>query len=520
MLIAGPLIIMSLFWWKGLHLTAKEFNPANFFAAFTAVSIIMYNGAVLHPHAGISKTLSKLPVSTGFIVRWFMVSSLVTAIASNVFVLAVYRYLTGIDWPFLTTSLTLAITVLLLQSAICSMNEFRWRLLVQWTAVAVIWTTWSITRHHSAMEGGIWEFTIWRDPTLLDWSFMAILIAGAYWSAISGFTRRRRGAFPDGIFSFSNASTFDESVQAVLQRPAPEFRGSEKSFQWFTFLDNRGISIFGMGASLCMILLFQIAVLIFPGNINAGAIAAVTSVATCIFAVILGMMVGAAYKHPQRDELSTFISTKPLGDFDMARIMLRNAAKSYLKNWVILVALGFSLPVFCYAFGLDNPLSMSIQHYIQNTENSGLIALGRLALAFAVGWSIVGIAAAAGWMGRPMLTSGIILGFVVVFLAHFVGSFLLPESIGDAFAAWTIPFAEVALLAAIGLAFVQAQRRQLIRWSTTLISAVVFAIGVAVCLSIPGPQPLESRCIAAALISLPLVPFAAAPLAIAWNRHR
>jgi hypothetical protein len=83
--------------------------------------------------------------------------------------------------------------------------------------------------------------------------------------------------------------------------------------------------------------------------------------------------------------------------------------------------------------------------------------------------------------------------------------------------------AGAAAVAGTAWAFVAARRRSLVDGVTTLAAAAMWAAGCTLgVMMLPMTQesPLVAYLLGAGFLALAVAPLAAAPLAVAWNRHR
>ena len=112
-------------------------------------------------------------------------------------------------------------------------------------------------------------------------------------------------------------------------------------------------------------------------------------------------------------------------------------------------------------------------------------------------------------------------GVILIFCLDLAARWLLPESTRTLLFQSLLATASALIIVGTLLTFHYARRRQLleIRRGRSLLMASLLLIPLAVWLA-PPDLPKVAYAVIVAFFALAILPFAAAPLAIAWNRHR
>lgn len=212
------------------------------------------------------------------------------------------------------------------------------------------------------------------------------------------------------------------------------------------------------------------------------------------------------------DQMGHFPATRPLTDLTMANCVLRNVARSVISAWLIwLVTL--LLVVFARAVSntvIEHPLSpAACWHWY-------------LPLTLVGTWVSMMITTLMTLTGRFVyLFSTLIVVVVLLVSMDIAAQLVLTEVSRNLLLRSLLVSADLLIVTGTLTAFFLARRRQLLEIKTQqhlLITAIGLLL-VTWCVT-PAGLPVLVYPTLLALLALALLPFAAAPLAIAWNRHR
>jgi len=192
------------------------------------------------------------------------------------------------------------------------------------------------------------------------------------------------------------------------------------------------------------------------------------------------------------------------------------AAASFMVGWYFMVGQGDAIPLDSYHTARRVVLELGYAH------TALLVAAG----IFVV-WGAMGLGASMTLMGRPWLLwvfwfAICSIGPALVALDTLHALNLIPFSVLPLVRSlpWTIG---MCCLIGTALAFFAARRRHLIALRTLCLGPALWLL-LCICVGsvwLPRDNPAPSAIVLAmGLLALPAAPLAAAPLALAWNRHR
>jgi hypothetical protein len=212
------------------------------------------------------------------------------------------------------------------------------------------------------------------------------------------------------------------------------------------------------------------------------------------------------------DQMGHFPATRPLTDLTMAKCVLRNAAKSVISAWLIwLVAL---LLVVFAAAGTNS--------VIQHPFSPASCWHWYLPLTLVGTWVAMMITTLMTLTGRFVyLLSALVAAFMLLVSADVAAQMVLMEDSRNLLIRSLLVAADLLIVTGTMTAFFLAHRRQLLE-TNTLRHLLISAAGLLLVIwwLTPAGLPLLVYATLLALLAMALLPFAAAPLAVAWNRHR
>lgn len=212
------------------------------------------------------------------------------------------------------------------------------------------------------------------------------------------------------------------------------------------------------------------------------------------------------------DQMGHFSATRPLTDLTMANCVLRNVARSVISAWLIwLVTL--LLVVFARAGSnsvIEYPFSpAACWHWY-------------LPLTLLGTWVSMMITTLMTLTGRFVYLFSTLIGVVVLLVSMDIAAQLVLTEVSRNLLLRSL-LVSVDLLIVTGTlsAFFLARRRQLLE-TNTLRRLLISAAGLLLVTwwVTPAGLPMPVYTTLLALLALALLPFAAAPLAVCWNRHR
>lgn len=369
--------------------------------------------------------------------------------------------------------------------------------------------------------------TYFTDPdtraAVLTW-VAAGLIPAAFLLARAGVARARRGDGPGWAWA-------DRPTEAA--RPAAEARGERTPFAsalraqvWYEGrLRGRGFA----GAVVGILAVLVAVAGLFEHASNRPGFAMVFVVIPPLIATFWGSMMGSPGESVRSTALTTFAATRPLGNAALVAAKLWAAARAAALAWAAVLA---TTAVWLAATDGYARWSEVWEGAVERNGRGSVV--GSCALAAAVlglgTWRALVANLWVGLTGRTWLVPA--HTFVTSLLAFqcFAGWATLSSDRARwaEFLDW-LPWAAAAavavkLLAAAGLLSVLVRRRELEAGAAAKLAgvwAVAAAALFAVLAWLVPPALVPTYALALGVVlALPLARLAAAPLALAWNRHR
>jgi len=210
--------------------------------------------------------------------------------------------------------------------------------------------------------------------------------------------------------------------------------------------------------------------------------------------------------------IGQFYATRPATTSQLAASIVRASAASLFMAWLV------------WALALAAAWATAVALSGQPLASSDLSEIHpRLVLAAVVGsWIILGTMISVSLTGRSKGIVQILLIAMLVFIGIMLGSkFMLSSSAQQQLYQVLAVFTGVACLVLTIATFTAAFRRGLIELATAWAALAAWAILViAAPLLLRQDFGLPAYTFTFGLLSFAVIPFAAAPLSLAWNRHR
>ena len=478
------------------------------------------------------------PISTWALVTWRLLPAMVT-VAFLYLVSAGCEYVAnGAVWPLLGPALFCATFVACMLAVVWLMTNTSVLQLIACCVVGVPLGVWLSARYR--LEGAPINLTIpgrmWSGPTAGELVTMGLLMVAAYLVAVYGVARDRRGDC-DGWYRLK--AWYARLADLVPTRRGPFHSPAAAQF-WFEW---RIKGLLSPGVAACCIAVCLVCYAF--GGIDADHSLEVLVVLTVMVppgaAFFVGLLLGHCNPSSLAIDIGVFRATRPVGNTAFAGVVLKTGMLSILITWAVCLA-GLLLAAGLFYVAGDGETAMrGWREIAESTQSAGLwsaaegfrigyVALlgGMLLLAV---WTALGLGACATLTGRSWLLLSLFFLAPVALIAFK----LLPTAMANlvkSSAPWIVG---VACLLGTAWTFVAARRRRLISPRGPWFAAgawVVLCAGLgwgcwtmlASAREAGGSKAmiLEPASIALwlGILALPLAPLAAAPLALAWNRHR
>lgn len=237
----------------------------------------------------------------------------------------------------------------------------------------------------------------------------------------------------------------------------------------------------------------------------------------------IGLVLGQTGKDKSIMEMRTFRATRPVTDRDMSRPLLKSAWREMLGVWgVVLVPVAVVLVILSNTRGGTNEIVMLWERHMSHAEIPAEIRVPLLLAGFIVlQWGLLGVGLSLGLFGRTAAIAGLIE-------VSFVSFFIITFTFHSPALAWLRP----AMLWTVGGGFlIVAQWIMFAGWRRGYvrfwIAALPLILGGVSLIAYPArhwngiiPVIIVVTFVAAVGFLLATLPFAAAPLALSYNRHR
>ena len=456
----------------------------------------------IYPH------LYARPISTRAMAAWLMATGVVTIAGTNLLFLLSYRFLLGANWPLLAPTLFFITFTLLAQCINWNLlKPTFFKVLAAFVVIpgAVVWFA---RRYH---PGGFNKpMQPWFSPSVEELATMLIASIVAVFWGLRGLSIARHESG-----GFSGANEPADIADDYVSRRVPRLATVPQALSWFFW--QRGLA-YSLGASgtvvLCMGFVYY-----FDKPLHGQVfetLAGVSFAIPTIICIMVGVALGLDLRHRVQFVLMPFLSTRPVTTRQLSRSLLWNAFKCTLMAWSILVA---GIVLYCTGFFRKAGLTELLAEL--RTSELGMAAIPlTLGGSFLASWTGLSWMAVLGWSGRQkvqMLGVFLIFGLPILFLV-FVQLALPPAwaKLLTAGGVW-LPAILIPLLTIDWT--VAAWRGELIS-RQTLHLLIVATICLVVFFEVLLPGPPAGKLLACLYSLASLLPIPAAPLMLAWNRHR
>jgi hypothetical protein len=357
------------------------------------------------------------------------------------------------------------------------------------------------------------------ETTLLG--LYGVILLAAFGLALVGVAHARRGNLPNWGALLPAAQRAARRAPGRLRRP---FASAERARLWFEWR-RHGV---GLPLAVGCLLALQLAFMLWlePQRQNAAQMGINALIFPLLVAPFFGMNLGwAGHRDSDRNEISPFLAAQPVTEAAWVAGKLRAAALSALAAWgLVLVA----VPVWWVAMDGSEVLGRAWDRLQLNfPEGKAVVLLGVAGVGLPLlTWRLLTDNLFVGLLGRRravhagLILTAVALTVLFALLAHWMENPRFGDGLRD-----FLPWLAGAKLLAAAWALRAVQRRGLLRSQTVaclLAAWLVIAAGLFACLWWLLPEGFASVRVLASVVVLlvPLARLAAAPLALAWNRHR
>ena len=498
-----PLLILGALKAKGALLVEDSAMILIHFT-FAQVMGMCFGASVLHA-AGAPSRLYVLPLSNRAIMLIQMVPATIMVIGQTALSIWILNLIFGLNWPLLGNALAFGMIFANFQSM---MNLFQKSALMlpAMTLTLTLESFWIKSRH-----GPIFSLPTqyWTTVTPTDWIVFAIVITLSYGIGIYAIHRNRCG----NDIQTKILVHLTNLIQELFGRTSRVFQNAIQAQSWYEWNLKGYVFPIIVGAVVSM----TPVVWLFSERKISGLLEAlrVEGWMMSVAAMVAGLILGNMGLSDATLGMGQFLGTKPLATVPWSRLLLRTAFQS-LYIGVLIWAAVFSLVWLGGKLaGESFPPELFTWWYFP--------AIGLAA------WAAMTFALCVSLTGRTIHMK--ILG------GAYCGWLIVMTTIGNMTEKWISELFFFCALSGFGIALFLltlaiwglALRRNMVETRHALLAGIVLAglIGLAGWQFSNGlPLPTNNHgltpyfLLISGLLSVVVFPFAAAPLALAWNRTR
>lgn len=500
---ALPVLIFSALRLEG----ADDFQDSSWHSMHVTMMLInmFVFGAAVYAAQGNPSRLYALPVKTSVLVAWHLIPAMVVMALESLASTWALNALFHLGWPLWGPAMFLAALLAAVQAVFWLTGKSAWLLFAMGSVGAAL-GLWFKSRYGPTFS---LPTHLWQEVTPGEVVTMLAIAAVSYYGAVIGIARDRRGdALTSPRLRAWVERVFDPAPPAGLPFQSPAL--AQFWIEWrLKGWAMPALVAIAIPVVFCIWLVgSRVPKELFDGFLGGGGM-------LTVMGAVIGLVIGNSGTSDRQPEMGHFMATRPMTDSDMARTILKTARLSILLTWTIW-ALAF---LIVYLVLLANhvvpdpalPLELGWSYF-----PATLLGL----------WISVTFTAVLGLAGRPKL---ILILFCFACGLFFAGMLFSNYVVrGDPnlklqfhYAMLVTNGAGFMLLTA--WAFVTARRRDMIASQTVYIASGIWLFLTALIMlgwALHRAQPVPVYLLVAGLSALVVFPLAAAPLALAWNRHR
>lgn len=442
-----------------------------------------------------------LPVTTATLVTWHILPSVVLVSVQVLINTLVLNWMFGLGWPIWGPTLFAAAVMVAIHAGICQTESPLW-LATGLAVVLAVVGCWLKLRYGDLTN---LPTHYWREVTPGEIVTLILFGALGFYAAIMGVARNRRG---DVLPTFDFAGWFQRVWPSYAEQDCP-FRSPLAAQAWFNWR-SRG---FAMPASVIFLLLLGAGVWsisiqgpreLVQACLGAGGMLSV-------LALVGGLILGNFGSSDTSFDLGHFLATRPISSPMLARSILMTAAKAICVSWSIWAVSFLAVSLLLVTIGFEYHIPPAIRWWYLPATILGP-------------WIVMTTVATLGLTGRaPVYIACLASFFFLMVVGNGIASFFMsPEAMkfwGQCFA---VSLGICFLLGTVWAHF-SARRLKLVQTPTLIACAITWILLSLLVLldrSVQNSTSWLFSLFVIGVMSLAVAPFATAPLAINWNRHR
>jgi hypothetical protein len=419
--------------------------------------------------------------------------------------------LTGAGWPVLGPALFLGTAIACAVAAVWSLEGTVIGQFIGCTATSFPLAIW-FSRCYGGRFLGDWN-VMWQNPTAAEALTLVGIAAAAYGVAVFGVTRVRQGDMVD----FAALAAWWERLRARGPAP-PKFAHPMAGQLWCEWREKL------TPAPACFVAAM---VLAFWGAWLGGwmpveeMLALMLAMPIVLLMLLMPMVYGLVAGSCAREgktEMKHVLATRPVTDNFLASAMLRNCAAALAWAWgtwlvclVIVVGLTYLAGYRAEVLSRFEPASF-------DKLSPLFVLLGGPLIC----WTFTALMACLVATGRPWVLVGTLFSLFTLMIVFILIRDFVSPAVFEVVTKICLALLGVVYAGGTAWAFIAAARLRLISSAAMLPVGAVWLLlsAAAVAVSFPQfPNPFWLiHCLG--FLTLSILPFAAMPLAVRWNRHR
>ena len=447
--------------------------------------------------------LYTVPASAATLVAWRMLPAMALIALGSLLVTSVLNELFPINWPLWGPALVLSVAFAAIQAIVWLTEKSLW------IVAAIVFAYGAIVLWFKSRYGPLLGQPThsWAEVTPGEVLTMLTAALAAYGVAVVGVARNRRGEPPLslGIVAWLERK-FDRAPATY-----PPLSSPIRAQSWFEWKHKGWAMPAGAAFGVLIFLAFWLAISrdakeLFQGLLAGGGMLSVLG-------TVGALTTGLTGANDRKPTISTFLATRPMTDGQLAAIIVNTAARSVVLAWSIWAA---TVLMFY--------LLLSSTGYLTNPQLPKSLGLWYFPTTIVSMWTVVGVGLSIGLSGRPemfirAIVSCLLIAIGVTLLSKFALSAAATQLLNNILMG-TIGVGLVLLIASF---FLAAHRRALISSPALAVALMVWVMLCAAAFSLGPPTDVASIpffLLLVGALGLTVSPLAAAPLALAANRHR
>jgi hypothetical protein len=478
-------------------------DPSQIVIHITLVQINMFSFAVaVFMAQGQPSRLYAFPVPTSVLVAWHLLPAMAAVAIQSVVSTAALNATFHLNWPLWGPALFVAVALAWVQAAAWLTEKSAW-MVVATGAVATVWGLGFKSRYGAVFSQ---PSRYWMEVTPAEILTILVFAILAYCTAVVAVARNRRG---EALLSLGIVAWLDRLFDS-----APDlglhFRSPAQAQLWFEWRHKGWAmpgavvfsSLFGFGAWL---MFSRDAGDLFHGFVVGGGLLS-------MFGLLGGLVMGNSGQE-SNFEIGSFLATRPITNTQLARTILKAAAKSVLIAWIIWAATFLALYLLLVVIDVVPKPALP--------KDLGWWYFPATVLG---PWIVLALVASLGLTGRSRPFMDLfVLSFAIFIVLSLYSKFALSHQAQAQLARGVVDAIAAAMVIGTSCALAAARRRALVGWPTVYVAAGMWgALSAPVVLEwiLRPAAPFHICALFVGIAALAVAPLATAPLALAWNRNR